>query len=380
MGYRPLDTYAAGKSHLPSVESICRICHDNMIPVWNFLVMRAKSEKTVRNIRRNITVHGGDTKEEARGKGGARKTDRALAGEGSEATMREAALQELDFAAKEVERLRNAVKRLRKDLRARMLEVSREEAERKRILDERANYSSHNQPTPSPNVASTSQQPSVPHNNQSIPSPHISLTQTPNIPETPPTLALVDVTSSPVVGSSSSINPCSQIGSVDSDGRIWICPGPQNTFDLPIQPTREISRIIKGKFERSWESYGEVKTQIGNMTKMWFEEFERKFKWLVHQNAQIRRTFDHKAYESKAFSNAMYTVRRGIDVRSWIPKQKHVELEQKWNDENWKEKARTNANNRNSTDGLKLVSLECGILEKCSTFFDWECGLKVLSI
>jgi hypothetical protein len=32
------------------------------------------------------------------------------------------------------------VRRQRKDLKARMLEVSREEAERKRMLDERANY------------------------------------------------------------------------------------------------------------------------------------------------------------------------------------------------------------------------------------------------
>ncbi|WVZ07472.1 hypothetical protein V8G54_020818 [Vigna mungo] len=145
MGYRPLGTYAAGKSHLPSVESIRRICRGNMIPVWNFLVTRAKSEKTVRNIRRNITVHGGDgggeAKEEVRGKG-ARKKERALiAGEGSEtATTREAALQERDLAAKEVERLRNIVRRRRKDLRAKMLEVSREETERKRMLDERANY------------------------------------------------------------------------------------------------------------------------------------------------------------------------------------------------------------------------------------------------
>ncbi|KAL2340305.1 hypothetical protein Fmac_008245 [Flemingia macrophylla] len=47
----------------------------------------------------------------------------------------------------------------------------------------------------------------------------------------------------------------------------------------------------------------------------------------------------------------MYRVRRGIDLGSWIPKQKCVELEQKWNDENWKEKSKTNANNRNSSDG-----------------------------
>uniref|UniRef100_A0A6M2E9S1 AUGMIN subunit 5 n=1 Tax=Populus davidiana TaxID=266767 RepID=A0A6M2E9S1_9ROSI len=51
---------------------------------------------------------------------------------------REVALQEREMAAKEVERLRGIVRRQRKDLRARMIEVSREEAERKRMLDERA--------------------------------------------------------------------------------------------------------------------------------------------------------------------------------------------------------------------------------------------------
>ncbi|KAL2336993.1 hypothetical protein Fmac_011439 [Flemingia macrophylla] len=126
--------------------------------------------------------------------------------------------------------------------------------------------------------------------------------------ETPLAHASVDATGSPAVGSSSSSDPCSQIGSMDSDGRMWIRPGPQNTFDPPIQPTCEISRIIKWKFEGLWESYGQVKTTNANVTKMWFEEFE-------------------------------------------IPKQKRVELDQKWNDENWKEKARTNANNRNSSDG-----------------------------
>ena len=51
----------------------------------------------------------------------------------------EAALQERE-ATEEVERLRNAVRRQRKDLRARILEVSREKTERKRMLDERSNY------------------------------------------------------------------------------------------------------------------------------------------------------------------------------------------------------------------------------------------------
>ncbi|KAJ1406499.1 HAUS augmin-like complex subunit 5 [Sesbania bispinosa] len=138
MGYRPLGQHAAaGKAHSPSVESIRKICRGNMIPVWNFLVTRAKSEKTVRNIRRNITVHGGSDGAGAVG----RKKEKMLPGEGSGATeTKEAALQERDLAAKEVERLRNIVRRQRKDLRARMLEVSREEAERKRMLDERTNY------------------------------------------------------------------------------------------------------------------------------------------------------------------------------------------------------------------------------------------------
>jgi hypothetical protein len=130
MGYRPLGQYAAGaggKSHSPSVESIRKICRGNMIPVWNFLVTRAKSEKTVRNVRRNITVHG-------EGDGGGRKKEKR---EGEEV---EVALMERDSVKKEVERLRNVVRRQRKDLKARMLEVSREEAERKRMLDERANY------------------------------------------------------------------------------------------------------------------------------------------------------------------------------------------------------------------------------------------------
>ena len=47
---------------------------------------------------------------------------------------------ERENAEKEVERLRHMVRRQRKELKARMLEVSREEAERKRMLDERANY------------------------------------------------------------------------------------------------------------------------------------------------------------------------------------------------------------------------------------------------
>lgn len=101
---------------------------------------RAKSEKTVESIRRNITVHGGGggvANPESKGKG--RRKEKGFGGE-SESESREAAFREREVAAKEVERLRNVVRRQRKEVKARMLEVSREEAERKRMLDERANY------------------------------------------------------------------------------------------------------------------------------------------------------------------------------------------------------------------------------------------------
>ncbi|GAV60104.1 hypothetical protein CFOL_v3_03635 [Cephalotus follicularis] len=160
MGYRPLGPYSAtSKSQqLPSIDSLRKICRGNMIPIWSFLVTRVKSEKTVENIRRNIMVHGGNTsgggngnesgnlgnlvRDEGRSKTGARRKEKGavlVVGENA-AESREAALLEREAAAKEVERLRNIVRRQRKDLRARMLEISREEAERKRMLDERANY------------------------------------------------------------------------------------------------------------------------------------------------------------------------------------------------------------------------------------------------
>ncbi|KAF5725425.1 hypothetical protein HS088_TW23G00147 [Tripterygium wilfordii] len=146
MGYRPLGSIgASSKSQLPSIDALRKICRGNMIPVWNFLIKRVKSEKTVENIRRNIMVHGGDSgnlgnlaKEEGKIKG--RRKDKTAGESSSTAESREAALQERETAAKDVERLRNIVRRQKKDLKARMLEVSREEAERKRMLDERRNY------------------------------------------------------------------------------------------------------------------------------------------------------------------------------------------------------------------------------------------------
>lgn len=155
MGYRPLGPYnsSSNKSNLPSIDSLRKICRGNMLPLWNFLLTRVKSEKTVQSIRKNITVHGGGGnienagnlgKEEGRSKGGGRRKEKVGGGGGGEgsgaAEIREAAIREREAAAKEVERLRNIVRRQRKDLKARMLEVSREEAERKRMLDEKANY------------------------------------------------------------------------------------------------------------------------------------------------------------------------------------------------------------------------------------------------
>ncbi|KAK8653942.1 hypothetical protein V6N13_127923 [Hibiscus sabdariffa] len=159
MGYRPLGPYnsSSNKSNLPSIDSLRKICRGNMLPLWHFLLTRVKSEKTVQNIRKNIIVHGGggnnetagnSGKEEGRSKGGGGRRKEKVAGAGGSgggegsgaAEVREAAIREREAAAKEVERLRHIVRRQRKDLKARMLEVSREEAERKRMLDERANY------------------------------------------------------------------------------------------------------------------------------------------------------------------------------------------------------------------------------------------------
>ncbi|GMH04381.1 hypothetical protein Nepgr_006220 [Nepenthes gracilis] len=154
MGYRPLGGSYASSSKAtsvaaPSADSVRKVCRGNMIPVWNFLLQRVKSEKTVDKIRRNILVHGGDDGGGGEGAGGAdlgrgrrREKEKFKPGEegvGAVVDSREMALQERESAGKEVERLRQIVRRQRRELKARMLEVSREEAERKRMLDERSN-------------------------------------------------------------------------------------------------------------------------------------------------------------------------------------------------------------------------------------------------
>lgn len=158
MGYRPLGPYTSSSkaASTPTSDSLRKICRGNMIPVWNFFITRVKSEKTVENIRKNILVHGGvggngvndstaantDVARSSKGTASTRrkeKKDSFVSGLEKE-NSREIALQERELAEREVEKLRQILRRQRKDLKARMLEVSREEAERKRMLDERANY------------------------------------------------------------------------------------------------------------------------------------------------------------------------------------------------------------------------------------------------
>ncbi|KAI3704714.1 hypothetical protein L1987_74941 [Smallanthus sonchifolius] len=152
IGYRPLGPYlTSSKASMPSSDAIRRVCRGNMIPVFDFLLKRVKSEKTVDNIRRNILVHGGDGTEAARSGGdrresrGGRKKEKPKGRRTENANLlendnRETALQERESAEKEVKRLRHALRHQRKELNAKMLEVSREEADRKRMLDEQSNY------------------------------------------------------------------------------------------------------------------------------------------------------------------------------------------------------------------------------------------------
>lgn len=184
-----------GYQNAPSVESLRKICRGNMIPVWNFLLERVKSEKTNEAIRRNFVIHGTTipspsvpkpdqsvevkeigveskreapkerpktpkserrdgtpTKGAARGGRGRvpsrnlgkelpekeKEVDRALQTEGAE-DSREAAMRDRDVAMGEVGRLRVTIERLVKDIKSRMMDVTKEEGERQRGLDDRSN-------------------------------------------------------------------------------------------------------------------------------------------------------------------------------------------------------------------------------------------------
>ncbi|KAL3675068.1 hypothetical protein R1sor_025016 [Riccia sorocarpa] len=174
----------------PSAEALTKICRGNMLPVWKFLLERVKSGKTVDKIRRNIHVHGNNTgnlpgkdlnaestplkrnesgKLEKRGFSGEeeagkdrRRPEGKLKGSGSfrnlkakevrekesstserasdSGDQREKALQERDDAEKEVARLQSMIERSLKDMKGRMLEVSREEGDRHQALSEKFNF------------------------------------------------------------------------------------------------------------------------------------------------------------------------------------------------------------------------------------------------
>ncbi|KAJ6804230.1 AUGMIN subunit 5 [Iris pallida] len=124
-------------SPLPSPDQIRKICRGNMIPIWTFLLTRVRSERTVATARRNILVHGVSParEEERRRRGGG-----SARGEGMDSVeAREAVRRERDSAAEEAAKARGTVRRQRRELRGKMAELAREEMERRRMVDERAN-------------------------------------------------------------------------------------------------------------------------------------------------------------------------------------------------------------------------------------------------
>lgn len=191
-----------GYQNATSVDSLRKICRGNMIPVWSFLLERVKSEKTNEAIRRNFVIHGttipspspkpdqsvevssvkeqappktpksrdgtpGKTQSQsqrvgARGRVAAssrnvskssevvpeREKEKEKEGVQSQSEgvedSREAAMRDRDAAMGEVGRLRVTIERLVKEIKSRMADVSKEEGERQRGLDDRANSRSAN--------------------------------------------------------------------------------------------------------------------------------------------------------------------------------------------------------------------------------------------
>ncbi|KAI3511382.1 hypothetical protein L1887_18535 [Cichorium endivia] len=156
MGYRPLGPYiASSKASMSSSDAIRRVCRGNMILIWNFLIKRVKSEKTVDNIRRNILVHGGKenvtavnggvetakTGESRRRNRNGRRKEKVVGSSIAESKSRETTLQERESAEKEVERLRHMVRRQRKELKRRQRkELKRHGGRRKGIRAQVATF------------------------------------------------------------------------------------------------------------------------------------------------------------------------------------------------------------------------------------------------
>lgn len=153
---------------LPSADVLRKICRGNMIPVWKFFLERVKSEKTVERIRKNIHVHGTrqalpDDKAPPRRKvqEGKAAIDKPLGKSGSSKWLdgkgrgrakeirepkpdradpienRETALREREIAQRDLAKLRQQLERLTKEVKARMLDLTREETDRQRILDDK---------------------------------------------------------------------------------------------------------------------------------------------------------------------------------------------------------------------------------------------------
>ncbi|XP_039683086.1 uncharacterized protein [Medicago truncatula] len=200
--------------------------------------------------------------------------------------------------------------------------------------------------TPSPQMstihAPTSQIPTNIQSPHSTPSPpHLSNTHRP-----------YDVVSGgdPHASSSSCDDSYPIAGSTDpTDRRIWIRPGPQLTFEPAVKPPRDITKIMKRLFQGTWATYGELMKKDTALADLWYNEFQRIYKWLPEHDQDIKKTYHHKA--SDGYQNTMYRVRRGMDKGEWIPALLREKLEQNWEDNKWKDKAAVNKRNRRSSNG-----------------------------
>ncbi|WJX71135.1 hypothetical protein P8452_55162 [Trifolium repens] len=81
-----------------------------------------------------------------------------------------------------------------------------------------------------------------------------------------------------------------------------------------VQPTREITKIIKRKFEGCWTNYGEIKKKDECLVELWYKEFQRKYKWLPEHEHDIKKAFDHKA--SDLYSSAIWIAKSQVNTHN----------------------------------------------------------------
>lgn len=106
---------------LPSSELLRLICRGNMVVFWDFLLARARSDRTAATVRKNILVHGWNKQA-----GGDNEGESKIE------------IRERNLLEEETSRLREVVRRKRKDLKTMMVEVAKEETERGRALHDRS--------------------------------------------------------------------------------------------------------------------------------------------------------------------------------------------------------------------------------------------------